>query len=363
MTRTAILLLAHGTPDVLSDMPEYLQKVTSGRPMPAHVIEELQHRYAAIGLRDMPLPEGPPLTRWTLRQAQLLADRIRKTVYVGMRNWHPFIADTVAQMKAEGVTHATVLCLAPQNSRTSTGLYKRALDAALDQAFAGDPEQRLTYDFISTWAADPLLIRAFAERLWPTWAEACAITRTHVPILFTAHSVPCKTIQSKSLATSTELSSRPEPLSEPQASRMGRSGETRSSIPAGALQDYGAAATPDPYAVECKQTAAAVAKLLAPVGLTHNDWYFAFQSQGIAGAPWLGPTVEDTLKSLAEAGHKAVVIQPIGFLCDHVEILYDIDIHFRSLADALGMKLFRPESLNDSPTLIHALAHVLANNS
>src|SRR5579872_3273162 len=152
MSQTAILLLAHGTPDVLSEMPEYLQKVTGGRPMPPHVIEELQHRYAEIGLRDEPLHEGPPLTRWTLRQAQFLANRTGATVYVGMRNWHPF----VAEMAAEGVTHARVLCLAPQNSRTSTGLYRRALDAAL--ADSGNP---FTYTFIAGWADEPLLAQAF----------------------------------------------------------------------------------------------------------------------------------------------------------------------------------------------------------
>jgi ferrochelatase len=93
--------------------------------------------------------------------------------------------------------------------------------------------------------------------------------------------------------------------------------------------------------------------------MTDRDWHFAFQSQGVAGAPWIGPTVEETLKTLAEEGHKAVVIQPIGFLCDHVEILYDIDINFRNIANSLGMNLYRPESLNDSPTLIRALDHVL----
>jgi ferrochelatase len=129
------------------------------------------------------------------------------------------------------------------------------------------------------------------------------------------------------------------------------------SVPADGLQDYGATTTPDPYPVECKQTAAAVAKLLE---LKDREWYFAFQSQGVAGAPWIGPTVEDTLKSLAEEGHKAVVMQPIGFLCDHVEVLYDIDINFREVANSLGMKLYRAESLNDSPTLIRALAQVLA---
>jgi ferrochelatase len=322
MSQTAILLLAHGTPNRLSEMSDYLQHVTGGRPMPPHVIAELQHRYAEIGLKDEPLPDGPPLTRWTLRQAELLEKLTGTRVYVGMRNWHPFIADTVAQMRSDGVTHARVLCLAPQNSRTSTGLYKRSLDKALDGAFP--------YDFIAGWADEPLLAEAFAERLKPVLTEAKA------PVLFTAHSVPCRTIR----ATTPE-----------EAAQSG------GPPPAEGIQSYGAATEGDPYPIECKQTAAAVAKLLQ---LKDSDWYFAFQSQGVAGAPWIGPTVEDTLKALAEEGHKAVVIQPIGFLCDHVEILYDIDVNFRDVANQLGMKLYRAESLNDSPTLIRALAHVLA---
>jgi ferrochelatase len=348
MSNTAILLLAHGTPNRLSEMSDYLQHVTGGRPIPPHVIAELQHRYSEIGLGEDPLPTGPPLTRWTLRQAELLEKATGAKVYVGMRNWHPFIADTVAQMRSDGVTHVRVLCLAPQNSRTSTGLYKRDLDKAVAGAF--------TCDFMPGWADEPLLALAFAERLWPVWAEACAAANSaaakpvRVPVLFTAHSVPCRTILSS--PSSTELSSRPE--------AAGRSGETRIPVPADSIQDYGLAREGDPYPIECKQTAAAVAKLLAPVGMTDRDWYFAFQSQGVAGAPWLGPTVEDTLKSLAEAGHRAVVVQPVGFLCDHVEILYDIDVNFRDIANRLGMKLYRAESLNDSPTLIRALAHVLA---
>jgi ferrochelatase len=95
------------------------------------------------------------------------------------------------------------------------------------------------------------------------------------------------------------------------------------------------------------------------VGMQESDWYFAFQSQGIAGAPWLGPTVEDTLKALAAEGHTSVVLQPVGFLCDHVEILYDIDVAFKQTAAGLGMELTRPQSLNDSPTLIQALESVL----
>jgi ferrochelatase len=335
MPQTAILLLAHGTPDVLGDMPEYLHRVTGGRPLPQHVVEELQHRYAEIGLRDTPLAQGPPLTRWTLRQAALLEDEVATTVYVGMRNWHPFIADAVAQMKTDGVTHARVLCLAPQNSRTSTGLYRRALEAAVAGAF--------TFDFIAGWANEPLLALAFAERLWPTWAAACAITGTRVPVLFTAHSVPCRTIR---------------PATADDAAK-GSAQHPGAPVPADGLQNYGTATQGDPYPVECKQTAATVAHLLSPVGMTDRDWIFAFQSQGVAGAPWIGPSVEDSLQALAAAGHRAVVIQPIGFLCDHVEILYDIDISFTQSARRLGMIIWRPESLNDSPTLIRALDHAL----
>ena len=341
--RTAILLLAHGTPDKLSEMPEYLQKVTGGRPMPRQVVEELQHRYAEIGLTETKpglgedrLPEGPPLTHWTLLQGRMLGDLLGQPVYVGMRNWHPYIADVVAQMRADGVQHARVLCLAPQNSRTSTGLYRRALMAAVGDSFS--------VDFIAGWADEPLLAQAFAERMWPAWAEACAVTGTRVPILFTAHAVPCRTI----MATVPAAQSEQKPGGP---------------VPADGIQHYGAAQKPDPYPVECKQTAIAIAAALRPVGLTEDDWFFAFQSQGVAGAPWIGPTVPDTLKALADAGHVAVVLQPVGFLCDHVEILYDIDIDFKRQAADLGLQLWRADSLNASPTLIRAIDSALHRSS
>ncbi len=341
--KTAVLLLAHGTPDRLGEMALYLDKVTGGRPMPAHVVEELQHRYAEIGLREEPLAEGPPLTRWTLLQGHLLAEALGAPVYVGMRNWHPYIAEAVARMKADGVRHAKVLCLAPQNSRTSTGLYRRALDAALGDT----PGEAFTYDFIAGWADEPSLVQAFADRMWPAWAEACAKAGRRVPVLFTAHSVPCRTIR----ATTAEEAAR------------GAAARPGAPVPAEGIQNYGTARAGDPYPVECKGTAAAVAKRLAAVGMTEADWVFAFQSQGVAGAPWIGPSVEDTLKGLAEAGHTAVVMQPIGFLCDHVEILYDIDINFRDFGREIGLEITRAESLNDSPFLVRALEHVLATRT
>ena len=328
----AILLLAHGTPDVLSEMAEYLAKVTGGRALPQHVVEELQHRYAEIGLRDETLPEGPPLTKWTLKQGRMLAEALDTPVFVGMRNWHPYIKDTLDQMRADGITRFKAICLAPQNSRTSVGLYRRA---------AAEASLGMEMEFVAGWSEHPLLAKAFALEMWPVWAEACAMTGTRVPILFSAHSVPCRTIMAGTVSNSASPSARPG-----------------APVPADGIQNYGTRQIPDPYPVECKNTAAAIARALAPLGLTERDWFFAFQSQGIAGAPWIGPTVEDTLKALAEEGHKGVVMQPVGFLCDHVEILYDIDIAFTEAAKELGMQLWRAPSLNDSPTLIAALAEV-----
>jgi protoporphyrin/coproporphyrin ferrochelatase len=118
--------------------------------------------------------------------------------------------------------------------------------------------------------------------------------------------------------------------------------------------------SPDPYPVEAKRTAQMVAERMAAVGFGEKDWYFAFQSQGMSGGPWIGPTVEDTLKAIKAEGHVGVVMQPVGFLCDHVEILYDIDIAFRQTASELGLKLWRAESLNDSAVLVEALTEVVS---
>jgi ferrochelatase len=316
--KSAVLLLAHGTPDVLGEMAEYLSKVTGGRTLPQAVVEELQHRYAQIGLGERPGMEAPPLTKWTRMQGQLLEQALNDgKVYVGMRNWHPLIADVVAQMRTDGVTRIKAVCLAPQNSRTSVGLYRRAVLAAA---------VGIEVEFVAGWAESPLLAQAFAERLWPVWAEACADSGRRVPVLFTAHSVPCRTIM-----TGDGAGTKPGTTMPP---------------------------SPDTYPVEAKRTAQMVADLLAPVGFRDSDWFFAFQSQGVSGGPWIGPTVEEILKAIHDEGHVGVVIQPVGFLCDHVEILYDIDIAFREAASELGLKLWRAESLNDSPTLIRALADV-----
>jgi ferrochelatase len=181
-------------------------------------------------------------------------------------------------------------------------------------------------DFLEGWAHEPLLAEAFADRLRTAQARLAAELGAPAPVLFTAHSVPCRTIQ-------TPAANPGQPVHWP----AGRPGA--------------AEGTPDPYPVEAKLTAAAVAKLVPEI----PAWYFAFQSQGASGGPWIGPPVQDTLDALAASGEKAVMLQPIGFLCDHVEILYDIDIDFKEHAAKLGLRLERPESLNGSPILTQAL--------
>ena len=308
MAKQAVLLLAHGTPETVDQIPEYLRNVVSGRPLPQSVIEEIQHRYSLIG--------KSPLTEITMEQARLVGCELAAAgdsvpVYVGMRNWRPYIPDVVKQMRADGVEEAAVICMAPHNSRTSVGLYRRAAEAEA----AG-----MRIDFTTGWADHPLLAEAFAERLRPALSILMAEMEAPVPVLFTAHSVPSRTVQAAAAGE--------------EQPRMWPGDGT------------------DPYAEDAKRTAEMVAERVPEI----PRWWFAFQSQGASGGPWIGPTVEDTLDSIAAEAAKAVILQPIGFLCDHVEILFDVDRMFREHASKLGLRLERPESLNDSQTLAKAVA-------
>jgi protoporphyrin/coproporphyrin ferrochelatase len=289
--KSAILLLAHGSPESPADIPEFMKYITGGRPVPDTVIKEITHRYSLIG--------KSPLTEITMRQAEALQSKMGLPVYVGMRNWKPFISDAVQQITASGIEKVVAICLAPQNSSTSVGLYSKAL--------AEERKPGLSVQFVESWHDQPLLIQAFAERLEPVWRQASAEMGSALPVIFTAHSVPMRTIHAG-----------------------------------------------DPYEKQVKETAQLVAQNIA--GLTPELRRFAFQSQGMTGGPWLGPTVETVMLEQKKQGHKGVVIAPIGFVCDHVEVLYDIDINFRQFANEQQLKLWRPESLNTSPTFIAALA-------
>jgi ferrochelatase len=276
--KSAVLLLAHGAPERIEDVASYLSFVRAGQPVSPRVLEEVTSRYAAIG-------GSSPLTHWTRVQAEALEKLVGIPVFFGMRNWHPFIKETMEQVSAAGIGRLACVCLAPQFSEMSVGLYmKHAREAAGDVELA----------WAKSYHCEPLLIEAFAERLQGVPGK----------VLFTAHSLP---------------------------------------------------APNEVYDAECRATASAVA---ARAGL--SNWEFAYQSQGMSGGTWLGPTVESYLDRYAAEGVGDLVIVPIGFVCDHVEILYDIDVHFREYAGARGIRVIRPESLNGSPTFTRALAKVAA---
>ncbi|MGA2983670.1 MAG: ferrochelatase [Terriglobia bacterium] len=290
-----VLLLAHGAPDQLEDIPEFLLNVRGGRPLPEAIVKEITHRYSLIG-------GGSPLLRLTTLQAEGLARLIAHPVYVGMRNWNPFIPEAVRRLSDDGVERIVAVCLAPQNSRTSIGLYRKCLMDAVAQVCPG-----LVVDFVESYHDHPGLIEAFRERAAAALHAATRETGGPVPVIFTAHSVPERTI-----------------------------------------------AEGDPYERQVRETAALVARAMAI-----TEYRVAFQSQGMTAEKWIGPTVESQIDELAQTGGKNVLLIPVGFVSDHVEILYDIDVLFRHYGKARGVAVRRSESLNASPQFVSALASLV----
>jgi ferrochelatase len=282
--KCGVLLMAHGTPSSLDEMPEYLTLVRGGRTPSAELIEEMRHNYAAIGGRS-------PLTDLTLAQAAALGERLGDgiPVAVGMRNWTPFIKDALADLAADRVTRIIGIPLAPQYSTLSIGKY---FDAAARALPPGTALER-----VESFHDHPLLIEAFAARLReaaPTGEEA---------IIFTAHSLPARVIDSG-----------------------------------------------DSYAKEVAATAAAVA---AAAGI--ERYHVAYQSAGRTPEPWIGPDVSDLIRELCRQGVRRLLVAPIGFVCDHTEILFDIDVQASKAAVDSGARLRRIESLNTSPAFIAML--------
>src|SRR5262245_17339640 len=284
MARTGVLLMAHGTPSSLDEMPAYLTIVRGGRVPSAELVEEMRHNYQAIGGRS-------PLTDLTLAQGAALRQRLgpEVPVAVGMRNWAPYIKDALAELAAAGVSRVIGIPLAPQFSLLSVGKYFDAANAALP---AG-----ITLERVDSFHLHPLLVDAFAERV------QSARPRADETIVFTAHSLPVRVI-----------------------------------------------AAGDPYAKEVEATAAAVA---ARAGV--SNFHVAYQSAGRTPEPWIGPDVGTLVGELATSGAHAFLIVPIGFVCDHTEILFDIDVQAKAAATAAGATLCRTESLNSSPAFIRML--------
>jgi len=292
---TGVLLMAYGTPERLHDVEAYFTDTRVCRPPSPEAVAELKARYQRIGGRS-------PLAAITRRQAEALkralnADGKRFGVYAGMRHWEPRIAEAVAQMARDGVRRAVGLALTPFESKLSVGAYVSAAEQALLAQ-----EEPIETAFVSSWHAQPAYLDAVSGRVGE--ALAAFEASEHVQVLFTAHSLPKRIL-----------------------------------------------AWDDPYPVQLRQASQWVAER---AGVT--DWAFAFQSASHSREPWLGPDVLDVLKGLAEGGTKAVLVCPIGFITDHLEVLYDVDVECREAAEALGVHLERTESLNDDPRLIAALA-------
>ncbi len=282
--RTGILLMAHGTPSSLDDMPEYLQFVRGGRPPSPELIAEMRGHYEAIGGRS-------PLTDITLAQAGALRARLGADipVAVGMSNWHPFIKDALANLARAGTDRVIGIPLAPQFSTLSVRKYTDTATAALP---AG-----IRFEAVRSFATHPLLVQAFAERVIE------AQPRGDEDVVFTAHSLPVRVIESG-----------------------------------------------DPYADEVAATARDVA---ARAGIA--AYAIAYQSAGRTPEPWIGPDVSDLIRQRAAGGRRRFLVVPVGFVCDHKEILFDIDIEAAAAARECGATVRRTESLNTSPSFIAML--------
>ena len=282
--RTGVLLMAHGTPSSVDEMPEYLKLVRGGRPASDELVAEMRHNYEGIGGRS-------PLTDITMAQADALRARLGPSmpVAVGMRNWMPFIKDAVSELAAAGVTRIIGIPLAPQFSTLSVQKYHQATEAALPPG--------VTFAAVGSYHAHPLLLDAFAERVQE------AAPRPDELVVFTAHSLPTRVI------------------------------------------DAG-----DPYPAEVAATARGVAERAGV-----RRYVQAYQSAGRTPEPWIGPSLTDMLDEQSGNGVRKFLLVPIGFVCDHTEILFDLDVQAAREAREFSTSLRRTQSLNTSPTFIALL--------
>jgi ferrochelatase len=282
--RTGVLLMAHGTPSSLDEMPEYLRLVRGGRPPSDELVAEMRGNYAAIGGRS-------PLTDITNAQAAALRARLgpKVPVAVGMRNWHPFIKDALNELASAGVTRVVGIPMAPQYSTLSVQKYVDAAMAALPDG--------LGFDAAPSYHAHPLLLDAFAERLRE------AQPRPDEQIVFTAHSLPRKTINAG-----------------------------------------------DPYATAVAATAGGVAERTGTTRYT-----IGYQSAGRTPEPWIGPDIRQLIDDQSGSGTRKFLVVPIGFVCDHTEILFDIDVQAAQVAREFATSLRRTQTLNTTPTFIALL--------
>ena len=294
-----VLVMAYGGPESLEEIPGYLADIRAGRPTPRRVVEEITENYRAIGGRS-------PLLEETRRQVDALAARLGDgyRCYLGMRHWSPWIEEVVGEMVEDGIEHAVGLVLAPQFSALSVALYQERVAAGLE-LYRG----RIEFEHVPSYHDAPGLIEAFAARVEDGLSRWPKAERGRVHVVFSAHSLPERVL-----------------------------------------------AAGDPYDAQCRETARLVAER---VGLADENWSWSYQSAGRTPEPWAGPDLGEHMEALAALGVRDVVAVPVGFVSDHVEILFDVDIRARGVAESLGMRLERPPALNDDPVFIATLAELV----
>ncbi len=301
LSYNAVLLIAFGGPASRSEILPFLRRVAQGRQIPPERLKEVAHHYEVIG-------GSSPLNEITFRQARALEknledDGLSLRVYVGMRNSAPFLKETLKQMETDGVKRALGFILSPQQTEASWERYQ--VNVAEAQAQLGGRAPQI--DYCPGWHAHPLFIGALAERVRSVLEKIEARRRLLTPILFTAHSVPV------------------------------------------------AMASQSPYERQVLETSRLVAERLG-----HQKWSVAYQSRsGRPAEPWLEPDIREAIQRLAQEKVADLVVAPVGFVCDHVELLYDLDIEARKFAEALGIRFLRAGSLNDHPAFIRLIAHVV----
>ena len=301
--KIGVLLMAYGAAGSLDEIEPYLNDIRGGRPTSPQLVEEVKHRYRLMGGKS-------PLLEITKQQAAALektlnGNRPRFKVHIGMRHWHPYIKDTVAAMAADGLREIVGLCLTPYYSKMSVGAYYQKLDDAAAAAGAPFKIRR-----IESWNDHPKLIEAIAEKITRALERFPVGVREKVPLLFSAHSLPERILAEK-----------------------------------------------DPYPEELHETIELVMKKVGAYA-----WRFAYQSRGRTPEPWLGPDAGAVIDELLAQGHRRLLMAPIGFISDHMETLYDVDVMYREQCQAKGMQLERAESLNASPAFIETLAAVVLEN-
>ena len=297
----AVLLIAFGGPTCPEGIRPFLARVTQGIPIPLERLEEVAHHYEAVGGKS-------PLNEITFRQAAALQQLLnhgqtRLPVYVGMRNAAPFFVDALSRMAGDGAKRALGFILSSHRSEASWERYQKNIADARAELGGKAP----AIDYCEGWHHHPLFIQCWVELIAAAFARIAPERRNSTPLIFTAHSLPA------------------------------------------------AMAASSPYVDEVQTTARLIAKSLG-----HEPWSLAYQSRsGRPSDPWLEPDVASVIRDCAARGVKDVVVAPIGFVCDHVEVLYDLDIEMKRLAGNLGINFVRASCPNDHPTFVRMMADVI----